>query len=89
MWGLIMSIDTQIHDLVCELFFAGDSDFQLELDENFVESGICDSLGLVRLATALEATFPEIRIHDQEINRDTIGSLDLLSTFISSKLDEI
>ena len=83
-----MSIDTQIHDLVSELFSAGDPDFQLEPDENFVESGICDSLGLVRLATALEIMFPEIRIHDQEINRDTIGSLDLLNTFVCSKLDE-
>lgn len=67
----------------------GDTESRIEPNENFVEAGLCDSLGLVRLATALEGEFPGIRIHDQEVNRATLGSLDLLNAFIKSKLQDL
>ena len=67
----------------------GEPEAQTSPNEDFIESGICDSLGLVRLATALEAEFPGVQIHDQEINRETIGSLALLKVFIQTKLEDV
>lgn len=84
-----MTIETRIDTIVRNLFVGGDTESQISADDDFIECGLCDSLGLVRLATALEAEFPEIRIHDQEINRCTIGSLKLLNAFIHSKLEDI
>lgn len=82
-------LDKRIEKTVRDLFLGGDPEAQMDPGENFVESGLCDSLGLVRLATALEAEFPGVRIHDQEINRATLGSLDLLNAFIQAKLQDI
>lgn len=82
-----MMIEKRLEAIVRDLFMGGDTEPHIDSDENFVESGICDSLGLVKLAAALETEFPGIRIYDQEINRDTIGSLDLLNVFIRSKLE--
>lgn len=80
--------EKQLKILVINLFMAGDVGAHIDPEDDFIESGICDSLGLVRLATALESEFPGISIHDQEINRETIGSLELLEAFISSKLEK-
>lgn len=82
-------LEKRIEKTVRDLFLGGDTQAQIDSDENFVESGLCDSLGLVRLATALEAEFPGVRIHDQEINRATLGSLNLLNAFIQSKLQDL
>ena len=82
-------LERRIEKTVRDLFLGGDTETQIDSDENFVESGLCDSLGLVRLATALEAEFPGVRIHDQEINRATLGSLNLLNAFIQSKLQDL
>jgi acyl carrier protein len=82
-------MEKRLETIVRNLFMGGDTETQIAPDENFVESGLCDSLGLVRLATALEAEFPGIRIHDQEINRATLGSLDLLNAFMQSKLQDL
>jgi acyl carrier protein len=84
-----MTIEKRLETIVRDLFMGGDAEAQIASDEDFIECGICDSLGLVRLATALETEFAGIQIHDQEINRETIGSLDLLNAFIQSKLEEI
>lgn len=81
-------LEKRIEKTIRDLFLGGDPEAQIDPGENFVESGLCDSLGLVRLATALEAEFPGVRIHDQEINRATLGSLDLLNAFIQAKLQD-
>lgn len=84
-----MTMEKRLEAIVRELFMGGDKETLIDSDENFVDSGICDSLGLVKLAMALESEFPGIQIFDQEINRDTIGSLDALNDFIQSKLEDI
>jgi acyl carrier protein len=84
-----MTIETRIETIVRDLFVGGDTEAQISSDDDFIDCGLCDSLGLVRLATALEAEFSGVQIHDQEINRDSIGSLELLNAFIQSKLEDI
>lgn len=84
-----MTIQNILMKVIRDLFMGGDSEAAIEPDEDLIEAGICDSLGLVRLAAALEVAFPGIRIHDQEINRETIGSLSLLLEFIPSKLEDL
>ena len=84
-----MTIEQKLMTIIRDLFMGGDAEAGIDPGDDFIEAGICDSLGLVRLATALEAEFPGIRIHDQEINRETIGSLSLLLEFVPEKLEEL
>jgi acyl carrier protein len=84
-----MTIEQKLITIIKDLFMGGDAEAGIDPKDDFIEAGICDSLGLVRLAAALEAEFPGMRIHDQEINRETIGSLLLLLEFVPEKLDDI
>ena len=84
-----MTLNDKLLNILRDLFMGGDDQASIDSDDDLVEAGICDSLGLVRLAATLESEFPGIRIHDQEINRQTIGSLNLLIEFITTKLEEI
>ena len=82
-----MTTEKRLETIIRDLFIGGDVYAKISSDEDFIECGICDSLGLVKLAAALESEFPGIHIHDQEINRETMGSLELLNAFIKSKLE--
>lgn len=84
-----MTMKQKLMTIIRDLFMGGDAEASIDPDDDFIEVGICDSLGLVMLATALELEFPGVRIHDQEINRGTIGSLSLLLQFVPKKLEEL
>ena len=45
--------------------------------------GICDSLGLVRLAAELERAVPGLRIHDADVTADNLGSVDRILRFLA------
>jgi acyl carrier protein len=84
-----MNIEQKLMTIIRDLFMGGDAEAVIDPGDDFIEAGICDSLGLVRLATVLEAEFSGIHIHDQEINRETIGSLSLMLELVSEKLEEL
>lgn len=84
-----MTLENKLMSIIRNLFMGGDAEADIATNDDFIEAGICDSLGLVRLATALEVEFPGIRIHDQEINRETIGSFSLLMEFVPAKLADL
>ncbi len=75
-------VDDSVREAVLELFLGGDSSFPLEPDMDLVESGICDSMGLVQLAAALEERFPGLEIQDQDVTRENMGSLSAIAAFI-------
>jgi acyl carrier protein len=64
-----------INDIVCDLFLGGDRTVRLPADLSLLEEGICDSLGLVQIATAIEQRIPGIRLRDQEVTSAVFGSL--------------
>ncbi len=75
-------VDDSAREVVVELFLGGDSSFPLEPDMDLVEAGICDSMGLVQLAAALEGRFPGLEIQDQDVTRENMGSLSAIAAFI-------
>jgi acyl carrier protein len=83
-----MTIQSKLETIIRNLFFGGDTEALIDPDEDFIECGMCDSLGLVRLATAVESEFTGIKIFDQEVNRCTMGSLNLLVDLTRSKLED-
>ena len=71
-----------VKDVVVELFLDGDTSFPLEPDTSLIENGICDSMGLVQLAAALEARFPGLRIDDQDVTRENMDCVASIAEFV-------
>ena len=78
------SLELQVRAVIVELFLGGDESFPLERDTHLIESGICDSMGLVQLAAALEQRFPGLRIDDQDITHDNMGSPLAIASFLAN-----
>ena len=68
--------------LVRELFLEDDESFPLEPDLDLVEGGICDSMGLVQLASMLEQRFEGLEIQDQDVTRETMGSVGAICALV-------
>lgn len=56
----------------------------LKDDDNLIETGTIDSLGIMKLITYLEDTF-SIRISDDELIPDNFQTIDAISTFVVNK----
>lgn len=77
--------DSEIQELIRDQFLAGDATFPLAADTDLLAEGICDSLGLVTLASALQQRVGGLRIADQEITRDNLGSPGSIGRFLRQK----
>jgi acyl carrier protein len=55
--------------------------------ESLTESGVIDSLSIFRLVSFLEDNF-HIRIADEEINNDTLQSVETIEQLVLSKKDK-
>lgn len=71
--------------LVRELFLHGNPDVPLSPGDDLLRMGICDSLGLVQLATELERRVPGLRIHDADVTPDNLGSIRRISAFLNGQ----
>jgi len=79
---MAQSIEERIRTLVIDLFLGGDGAFPLEDKTHLIESGVCDSLGLVRLAADLEKQFAGLRIQDQDITHENMGTIAAIAALI-------
>jgi len=78
-------IKDDVHRMVTSRFLSGDGSDVLTSSTDLLASGICDSLGLVELATEIEARFTGVRVDDQEITCENLGSVDRIVSFLNSK----
>lgn len=77
--------EEELKALICAKFLGGDTDFPLERDTKLLDEGICDSLGLVRLAADLEKRVPGLRIADQEVTHANFGTIASILSFLAAK----
>jgi hypothetical protein len=78
--------ESSIKDLICDLFLAGDRGFPLEPATDLLREGICDSLGLVQIATHLERRLSPLRIHDADVTPENLGSIARIHAFLKSRV---
>jgi acyl carrier protein len=71
--------------LVRELFLRGNPDIPLSPGDDLLQMGICDSLGLVQLATELERRVPGLRVRDADVTPDNLGSVGRISAFLAGQ----
>lgn len=57
----------------------------LAANDNLIDSGVINSLGIMKIVNFLESTY-KISISDDEILLDNFESLEAISKFVESKL---
>jgi acyl carrier protein len=75
-------LEPQVRAVIVELFLGGDAAFPLGPETQLIEAGICDSMGLVQLAAALEQRFPGLRVDDQDVTHENLGSPLAIARFL-------
>lgn len=77
--------ESELKIIICDKFLDGDREFPVDTDTSLVDEGICDSLGLVVLATEIESRVDGLTISDQEITWENFGSIRALLAFLGTK----
>ena len=57
--------------------------YQVNDDDNLIESGIIDSMGIMQLVSYLEGAFA-VKVKDEDIVPDYFESINAISTYIES-----
>ena len=78
--------DEQIKQFILSDLIKDNSTSTLDADENLIDSGVVDSLGIMKLVAFLESNF-KISISDDEILLDNFETIDAISKFLVSKTD--
>jgi acyl carrier protein len=72
-------------DLITILVFEITGNKILDNSQSFIENGIIDSLGLIRLIVALEERF-EIQFENEEMILESFSSIEKISLLVEQKL---
>lgn len=82
-----MNIEAAIEKYIVEEIMMADRNTKIDPDESLVESGVLDSLALLRFINFLEEQF-DIVVDDIEVVPDNFESINVASAFVTGKLQE-
>ena len=68
--------------------FPGARTEMLTISDSLLENGIIDSLGVLDLVLFIEKTF-QIKVEDDDMMPDNFQSIEIITCFISSKLNHM
>ncbi|RMD83589.1 MAG: acyl carrier protein [Candidatus Dadabacteria bacterium] len=75
---------TALVEYVLSNHLLGGSPEDVPLDRSLVEEGILDSFEIIELVDFIERTW-NIRIADEEITKENMGSIEKMAAFIARK----
>lgn len=78
------ALKEQIHEFIMENLAHAKGITSFTDDENLMESGVVDSLGIFRIVSFLEEEL-HVRVSDEEINADTLQSVNSIEKLVLSK----
>lgn len=78
------AVKDQIREFVLENLASVKGITSFRDDENLMENGVIDSLGIFRLVSFLEESFG-VRVGDEEINPENLKSVDSIEQLLISK----
>ncbi|MGD8631572.1 MAG: acyl carrier protein [Gammaproteobacteria bacterium] len=79
-----MTIEAQIRLHILQTQLPGEDPEQLQIDDDLLDSGILDSMGIMQLVTYLEKEYG-ISIPTGEIEPERFASVATLAAFVRSK----
>lgn len=79
------TIVQKVTDILCNEFLQDSGADQLNNDSALISSGLMDSISTLRLVDRLEREFG-IRFKPHEVDKDNLNTIELISSFILSKL---
>jgi len=79
-----MSIESIVEKFIREEFMHGGGPEKIDPQESLIESGVIDSLTLLRLITFLEEQF-NLRVEDDEVLPEYFESLETIKAFVEGK----
>lgn len=77
----------QIKQFILTELIKGGNGQELSEDDNLIDNGIVDSLGIMKLVSFLESSY-KLSISDDEILIENFETINIIANFISSKLSE-
>ena len=81
-----MQLKSEIRHFIIENFLYGQDDNDVKDDVSFLEEGLIDSTGVLELVSFIEEKYG-ISVDDEELVPDNFDSIDKLSVFITSKMN--
>lgn len=79
-----MNIEEQIRQHILHTQLPGEDPEQLQVDDDLIDSGILDSMGIMQLVTHLEKEYG-ISIRTEEIEPEQFTSVTALAAFVRTK----
>ena len=79
-----MTTEATIERYIVEEIMIGDARTKIEPDQSLLDSGILDSLALLRLISFLEDQY-NVTIEDGEVTPENFESISTITTFLEQK----
>jgi acyl carrier protein len=79
-----MTIEEQIRQHILQTQLPGENPNRLQVDDDLLDSGILDSMGIMQLVSHLEKTYG-IRIPTEEIEPEQFASVTALAALVREK----
>ena len=83
-----MHIQTRLERYIVEEIMMADKNTHLDPDQSLLESGILDSLGLLRLIAFIESDLGLI-VEDEEVVPNNFQTLKSITAFLQSKRETV
>ena len=81
----MMNFEQDLRNYILEECLPGEDPNMLADDDDLIETGVLDSLAVMKLVAHLEKTF-QIKVLTEEINQENFGSIQQLAQFVGGKL---
>lgn len=79
-----MSIEEKLRVYIVQAQLPGEDPDILQLDDDLIDSGILDSMGIMQLVTHLEKEY-DIQIPSEEIEPDNFQTVKSLALYVEKK----
>ena len=83
---MTVTIKQQIRNFIEDTFMIARDPDTLDENKSLLEQGIIDSTGVIELVAGLEKMF-DLKIADEEITIDNLGSMNKMENFIVGKVN--
>lgn len=80
-----MELEAQIQQFVAQNLLFSDKGYRFSNNASFIQEGIIDSMGVMELATFVNAEFG-IQVDPQDVTPDNFDSVNKLAGYIRRKL---